>query len=57
MEQIIPFQYAAQNIRVVLDKLGNPWWVAKDICDVLGLSNPTMALERFDKDERAKFIV
>ena len=27
----------------------------KDVCDVLGLSNPTMAIESLDDDERSKF--
>jgi len=28
-----------------------PWFVAKDVCDALGLSNVTMALGRLDDDE------
>jgi len=28
--------------------------VAKDVCDCLGLSNPTIALKILDNDERAK---
>lgn len=32
-----------------------PWFVASDICKALDLSNPTMAMERLDEDERAKF--
>ena len=31
-----------------------PWFVAKDICEILGLSNPTMAINRLDEDERTK---
>lgn len=31
-----------------------PWFVAKDICEILGLSNPTMAINRLDKDEYTK---
>lgn len=31
-----------------------PWFVAKDICDILELSNPTMAISRLDEDERTK---
>lgn len=33
---------------------GEPWFVAADICRVLELSNPTVAVERLDEDERAK---
>lgn len=32
-----------------------PWFVATDICKALDLSNPTMAVQRLDEDERAKF--
>lgn len=34
---------------------GEPWFVAKDICDILGISNPTMAIEGLENFERAKF--
>ncbi|MHC0508761.1 BRO-N domain-containing protein [Achromobacter aegrifaciens] len=33
---------------------GEPWFVAKDVCDALGLSDVTMSLHRLDSDERAK---
>ena len=42
------------EIRVV-EKDGEPWFVAVDVCDILGLSNPTIAVSRLDNDERAKF--
>ena len=31
-----------------------PYFVAKDICDILELTNPTMAMSRLDEDERTK---
>ena len=34
---------------------GEPWFVAADVCNVLDLSNPTIAVSRLDEDERAKF--
>ena len=34
---------------------GEPWFVAVDVCSVLDLSNPTIAVSRLDEDERAKF--
>ena len=34
---------------------GEPWFVAVDVCSVLDLSNPTIAVRRLDEDERAKF--
>lgn len=32
-----------------------PWFVASDICKALGLTNPTVSVQRLDDDERAKF--
>ena len=31
------------------------WFVAKDVCDVLELTNATMSLQRLDSDEVTKF--
>lgn len=42
-------------LRVFKDESGEPWFVAKDVCDALGLSNVSMALQRLDDDERSKF--
>lgn len=39
---------------VVID--GEPWFVAKDVCDILGIKNPTDALNKGLEDfERARF--
>lgn len=38
---------------VVID--GEPWFVAKDVCDILGTTNPTMAMNGLEPFERAKF--
>lgn len=34
---------------------GEPWFVLKDVCEALELSNPTSVAQRLDEDERAKF--
>ena len=41
------------NCTLVID--GEPWFVAKDICDILGTINPTMAMEGLEDFERARF--
>ena len=39
---------------VVID--GEPWFVAKDVCDILGIKNPTDALNKgLEEFERARF--
>jgi prophage antirepressor-like protein len=30
---------------------GEPWWVAKDVCDVMGLQQVSRAISRLDEDE------
>lgn len=39
----------------ILDIGSQPWWVLKDVCNVLGLTNPSVIADRLDDDERAKF--
>lgn len=46
------FNYEAQEVRTFTIE-GKPWFVAKDVCDILGLTNPTKALMRLDADERS----
>ena len=43
------------TIRTTVDESGEPWFVAKDVCDALGLSNVTVSVNALDGDERAKF--
>ena len=47
------FNYNETPVRTVM-KDNEPWFVLKDVCEVLGISNPTMAADRLDADERAK---
>lgn len=39
------------SVRVITKK-GEPWFVAKDVCDCLGLSNPWTSLALLDADEK-----
>ena len=38
-------------------KDGEPWFVAKDVCEILDLEDPSMAVSRFDDDETGESIV
>ncbi|MTD33436.1 BRO-N domain-containing protein [Paludibacterium denitrificans] len=40
------------SIRVIRDANGDPWFIAKDVCETLGLGNPTKALLALDDDEK-----
>lgn len=48
------FTFEQVNVRVIFMD-DSPWWVAADVCDVLGLSNPSVAVAALDDDERSKF--
>jgi len=52
MNTIQIYRYENCDVRTV-NKNGEPWFVAADVCKVLELGNPTMALERLDEDEKA----
>ncbi|EDP24819.1 phage antirepressor [Parvimonas micra] len=54
MNQLKVFGFKQNEVRTIL-KDGEPWFVAKDVCEILEITNPTMALQRLDDDERAKF--
>lgn len=41
------------QLRVIQDEDGEPWFVAKDVCDALGLGNVGQALARLDEDEKS----
>ena len=39
-----------KQVRVVVDEVGEPWFVAKDVCDILELD--TENIRRLDDDEK-----
>ena len=46
---VIPFDFNGAAIRVITDKLGDPWFVARDVADALGYSKPENAIARHCK--------
>ncbi len=50
------FEFERMAVRVVFID-GNPWWVAKDVCDILSLGNVTEALRGLDEDELTSVIL
>lgn len=53
--EIQTFNFNATPLRTLTDENGEPWFVAKDVCDILEISNPSDALKRLDADERSRF--
>lgn len=54
MNDLQVFSYEGNQIRTVR-RGAEVWWVLKDVCGVLGLSNPTIVAARLDADEVTKF--
>lgn len=53
MNELIDMRYEGRPVRVHVDENGDPWWVAKDVCRVLGIINARDAIGKgLDADER-----
>ncbi|ECG1391288.1 TPA_asm: hypothetical protein GNB58_003656 [Salmonella enterica subsp. houtenae serovar 45:g,z51:-] len=50
----VEFNFESHNIRTVIIE-SEPWFVAVDVCNVLGIQNPSKALKALDDDERSNF--
>ncbi len=57
MNELQIFNYNGNEVRTI-QKDGEPWWVLKDVCSVLDLSDTNKTAERLDVDEltRIKFV-
>ena len=53
MNDLQIFKYNGKEVRTI-QKDGEPWWVLKDVCEVLGLSSPHKVFERLDDDEKGR---
>lgn len=50
MSDIQTFNYNSNEVRTIQCD-GNPWFVLKDVCQILGLGTPARVAERLDGDE------
>ena len=46
------FTFDDTPLRTLTDEAGDPWFVAKDVCDILGLENSRKATAELDSDEK-----
>lgn len=51
MDKVTIFKYEENKLVRTMNISGEPWFVLKDVCDVLGLSTPARVAERLDSDE------
>lgn len=54
MNELQIFNFENSEVRTVMLN-GEPWFVAKDVTDILEIKNTTDALKRLDDDERSRF--
>ncbi len=58
MSTLIPFQFESHALRVQVDDIGQPWFNASDVCDVLDMGNPSQAMKsHVDPDDLQKLEV
>lgn len=50
--EIQTFNFNNATMRTLTDTAGDPWFVAKDVCDILGLENSRKATAELDPDEK-----
>lgn len=50
MSEITPFDFKGNQLRTLTDNQGEPWFVAKDVCDILGLGTEHLRRD-LDEDE------
>lgn len=52
---LVPLSFETSTVRMRIDHTGSTWWVAKDICDALGILDYRQAYDRLDDDERGGY--
>ncbi|MEE8725003.1 MAG: phage antirepressor [Bifidobacterium crudilactis] len=52
MSSVQPFDFEGTSVRTITYETGVTWWVLKDVCDALGLSNSRVVSQRLDDDQK-----
>lgn len=50
-KDVTVFNFNQNQVRTVI-KEGEPWFIARDVCDILELGNVSQALSTLDSDEK-----
>lgn len=56
MSSTVTFSFDGRDIRVIIDKRGNYWFVGRDICLAHGYKNPNVTMRDYDKSAIAKLM-
>lgn len=54
---LIIFNFENRQVCSRPDENGDPWFVAADICEVLGLEQVSRAVSRLDEDEKGVLLL
>lgn len=46
------FKFEGKDLTVIMEGLNKPWFIAKEVCDILGLDNVGQAVKGLDPDEK-----
>lgn len=57
MGKIDIFRFEEQEVRTHIDENGEPWFVAKDVCVILGIGNTSQAVSRLDTEDKNTIIL
>lgn len=49
----LTYSFHGMGLHALTDAIGSPWFIAKDVCDILGLTNTSEALRSLDEDEKS----
>nr|UVX56965.1 MAG: antirepressor protein KilAC domain [Bacteriophage sp.] len=55
--EIQTFNFNNALMRTLTDENGDPWFVAKDVCDILEISNNRDAISQLDSDEKNTVVI
>jgi anti-repressor protein len=56
MNEMEVFRFEGSQVRTVFNE-GQMWWVAKDVCEVLGLKKPENSYSKIDIEDRAVTLI
>jgi hypothetical protein len=57
MQSLLERLFENHSVRLIRDEHDEPWFVAKDICDCLELTNSRQAIRSLNKEDLASFQV
>lgn len=52
MSDVQLYSFDGNQVRTLTDEQGEPWFVAKDVCDILDITNNRDAVSSLDEDEK-----